>query len=170
MAGRPKTPTRELITEADANAALHEMLQATVELEKLQGAMDLARAAACSKFEKDIERQKSTIDDIAEQLQTWYLVRANKFEGRKSYVLVHGIIGERTSPPALVPLNRKWSWRAIAAKLLGTHGADYFLPAGEPKPDKDKIRAGLTEEQLRICGLKVEQEETFYIELDRSKA
>ena len=84
--------------------------------------------------------------------------------------MLFGTIGERTSPPALVPLNRKWRWRAIGAALLGKHGAGYFLPAGEPKPDKDKIRAGLDEEQLRICGLKVEQEEAFYIELDRSAA
>jgi hypothetical protein len=94
-------------------------------------------------------------------------VRAEKPVDRKSIDLTYGVIGERTSPPALVPINRKWSWRAIGAKLMGTHGADYFLPAGDPKPDKDKIRASLTEDQLRNCGLKIDHEENFFIDLDR---
>lgn len=168
MAGRPKTATRELLTRDAASDAMRQMLEAQVELEKLQGAMDLARAAATARYEKEIDAKKSVIDDLSEQLQTWYLTHAEVAPDRKSIDLAYGTIGERTSPPALVPLNRKWSWKAICAKLLGTHGPDYFHPAGDPKPDKDKIRAGLTEEQLKICGLRIEHEESLFIELDRT--
>ena len=78
------------------------MLQSTVELEKLQGAMDLARAAACSKFEKDIDRQKASIDDVAAQLQTWYLVDASKPADRKSSSCC-------SAPSANAPARRRWS-------------------------------------------------------------
>ena len=168
MAGRPKIPTSEILSEEQANAAMLEMLTAQVELEKLQGAMDLARAAATTKFEKDLDARKSRLADLTEQLQTWYLAYAEVPENRKSITLAHGVIGDRISPPALKPLNRKWSWKAIGAVLQSKYGAKFFHAAETPKPDKDKIRAELDDEQLKVCGLKVEQDEEFYIELDRT--
>jgi hypothetical protein len=168
MAGRPKTPTRELQMRDDAVSALRDLLTAQIELEAIQGQMDLARAAATAKFEKYLDAKKLLIDDLTEQLHTWYLVHGHPADGRKSIDLTYGVIGERTSPPALKPLNRKWNWKAIAAKLMGTHGSKYFHPAADPAVDKDRVRAELNEDQLRACGLKVEQEEVIYIELDRA--
>ena len=171
MAGRPKSPTRELKTLDDANSALRGLLLSTVELEKLQGSLDLARAAATAKFEKDIDAEKSQIADLTAQLQQWFLVHAERPTGhdaRKSLKLAYGVIGERTGNPTLKPLNRKWTWAAICAKLRGIYGAQYFHPAPPPAPDKEKIRTELSVDQLKNCGLMVDREEKFYVELDRT--
>jgi phage host-nuclease inhibitor protein Gam len=170
MAGRPKKPTRELLTREDANGAIRDLLLATVELEKQQGALDLARAQATSEFEAVIDRYKSTIADIETQLAAWFVVHEAELTGgkRKSVELAYGVIGQRLGNPALVPLNRSWSWASITTKLKITYGVRFFADPPPPQPDKDLIRAELDADQLKACGLKVEQKERFFVELDRS--
>ncbi len=165
---RPRKLARELLTLEDANGAMREMLQAQVELEKLQGALDLARAEATARFEDRMDQQKSAILEIEGQLQTWYLTRAEKAPGKKSVQLAYGVIGERLGHPALKPMNRKWTWAAIEVLLRSKFDAKYFHQPAAPGPDKEKIRAELSEDQLKECGLKIDQPEKFYIELDRS--
>lgn len=168
MAGRPKAASAELLTEAQANEALRQLLQVTVELEKQQGQLDLARASATTKFEGGIDKQKTLIADLETQLQTWFLAYGNPEAGRKSVALAYGVIGQRTGQPVLKPLNRAWTWKAIGTKLQSVYGARFFHKPKGPEPDKDLLRAELDVEQLKAVGLKVEQEERFYVELDRS--
>ena len=165
---RPKSPTHELLTREAAEEALRDMLTAQVELEKLQGDVDLKVARAHAGAEPAINAHRSRIADLEAQLQTWFMTRAAREPGSKSIRLAHGVVGERTGQPTLKPLNAKWSWKAIGAKLAGEYGGRFFHAAAAPMPDKDKIRAEMTPDQLRECGMRVFQDERFYVELDRT--
>ena len=54
------------------------------------------------------------------------------------------------------------------AKLRDKFG-ERFLRLREPEVDKDKVKAELPDGRLKEFGLKVEQEETFYAEPDRTR-
>jgi phage host-nuclease inhibitor protein Gam len=164
---RPKKTTAELNDVQDANAAMRRLLMYTVELEKQQGAMDLARAAATKEFEPSMDALKVRIADLELQLQNYYLV--HKPADRKSIELAYGVIGTRTGNPTLKPLNRSWTWDAIAIKLREAFGKKFFHEAKPPAPDKDKIKEQLDADQLKAMGMKIERNEDFYAELDRTK-
>ena len=83
--------------------------------------------------------------------------------------LYWGLLGRKLPPPALKPLNRSWTWKAIGVKVRSVFGSKYFT-ATEPTLDKDSIKAELSEADLKKCGLKLEQEEEFYYELNRQRA
>jgi phage host-nuclease inhibitor protein Gam len=153
----------------EANDALHALLLAEVELEKQQGAMDLARAAASSRFEGAINTQKERVADLKLQLQTWYMANFKDIDeaGQKSAKLHYGTVGRRLGNPTLKPLHRSWTWAGIAIKLRSVYNARFFREA-EPEIDKQMVRAELNAEQLAAVGLKVEQDEAFYVETDRT--
>jgi phage host-nuclease inhibitor protein Gam len=166
---RPKKATAELASIEDANSALHALLMAEVELEKQQGAMDLARAKASADYEEPIDKQKARIADLTLQLQLWYMANYRTLEegDLKSKKLHYGTVGRRLSHPALKPLTRAWTWAAIAVKIRSVYNARFFR-AVDPEIDKELIRAELTEEQLATVGLKVKQDEDFYAKTDRT--
>ena len=168
---RPRKASVELLTVDDANAAMRKLLQAEVELEKRQGALDLARAAATAKLEKSIDEAKAEVNDLVVQLQTWYMGNTKELEkaGKKSFQLTYGIVGRRLGQSALKPLNRAWTWESIAVKLRTIYKSKFFHEPAAPKVDKDLVKATLSDDELTECGLKVEQDETFYAEPDRAK-
>ncbi len=51
----------------------------------------------------------------------------------------------------------------MCKRLIET-GRQAFLKAAEPKPDKDRLKAELTDEQLAEVGLRIEQVESFWVE------
>lgn len=167
---RPKKTSVELASIEDANQAIRALLGAEVELEKQQGAMDLARAAATAKYEKAIDAQKTAIADLTLQLQNFYMARTGELEkaGRKSIQLAYGVIGRRLGQPVIKPLNRSWTWAAIAVQLRSIYRDRFFHPPAEPRPDKEKLRKDLTVDELHKVGLKVEQDENFFVETDRT--
>ena len=100
-------------------------------------------------------------------LEGYYYAHVQEIEasGRKSLQLVNGVMGRRDNPPALKPLNRKWTWAAIKQAVRAGLGLEY-LRQPEPELDRDKLKT-LGNEKLREFGLKVESDETFYIEPER---
>lgn len=67
--------------------------------------------------------------------------------------------GFRLHPPALKPLNRKWSAASILDAVKRAFGTRYV--ATEEKIQKELLKADLSEEQLATVGLRLEQTETF---------
>jgi hypothetical protein len=86
----------------------------------------------------------------------------------KSIQLANGWLGMRSpSHPALVPLNAKWTWNKITEKVRELWQRKYFNPPRPRTIDKDGLKKALTVEQLAECGLRLDTEETFYLELNR---
>ncbi len=167
--GRPKKPTGTLKSIAECNDAMYRMLEFTIARERLIAQRDAAVAMVQTSYEKPLDNTASDIADIRAQLQAYYMSHLDEVEldGKRSIQLSYGIMGRRWSPPALALLNKSWKWDAVIVKLRALFAGKYFHPPGEPKPDKDLIKSELTEEQLRECGLKIAQEEEFYVEPTR---
>jgi phage host-nuclease inhibitor protein Gam len=67
--------------------------------------------------------------------------------------------GFRLHPPALKPLNRKWTWDAVLAAVKRSFDGRFVKT--EEKLVKDSLKAELSEGQLATVGLRLEQPETF---------
>src|SRR3954470_24415349 len=79
----------------------------------------------------------------------------------------YGAIGMRSpSNPALVPMDG-WTWESVAKKLKTLFKARFFHAPKPPAPDKVKLKRELSPAQLAKCGLKLDDSETFYIDLNR---
>lgn len=169
---RPKKITKQIQTVEEANAAMKALILAEVELEKVRGSMDLARAGATAQFEDQMDAAKSRYSDLFEALQGWYMAnhKALEMPGRRSVDMLYGVLGRRKGNPTLKVLNRSWTWGAVAICLRDKFGAAFFHEPKPPEIDRERVRQELNEEQLKAVGLKVDQEERFYAELDRLKA
>ncbi len=98
---------------------------------------------------------------------------ANKtdFEKVRSRDMVHGTVGFRTNPKKVSLLNRKYNWNTVVQLLKKFKwGTDYLREITEV--DKEAIITAtsgdspiLSDDKLASVGLKVDQEESFYIDI-----
>lgn len=75
-----------------------------------------------------------------------------------------GLFGFRTGNPKLVLLNRKWKWSDVLEALKSLGKTELIRTKEEP--DKDAIKK-LEDSELAAIGLRIDQDETFFIEPKR---
>lgn len=161
IANRPATWSQE-----QANAVLQELLRATLAGERAIVARDIEIEGVQAKYSVELTASEKSIETLTADLETYY--RAHPPKDGKSVRLAHGLIGLRApTNPAVVPLNGKWTWKKIEAKLKRLWKTRYFHAPKAPSVDKLKVKSELTAEQLKKCGLKLSSEESFYVELNR---
>jgi phage host-nuclease inhibitor protein Gam len=162
---RPKKAKNELATLDDCNRALAELRGAAAELRATEAERDLAVAKASAAFEKLIDEAKARANEATASLQAYYYGHLAELEreGSKHVQLANGRFGRRDNPPALKRLNGKWSWPDIENAVRAMFGRKYF----RVREDLDRVAlkdAQLAAETLRQLGVKVEADETFYVE------
>ena len=59
-------------------------------------------------------------------------------------------------------LSKKWSWEKVLEALRSAHG-DRFVRTKQ-EPDKEKLRAELADAELAVVGLRLDQEDRFFVE------
>lgn len=129
-------------------------------------------------MEKEIaevqKRHQEGILSVAQQLQIkeagvyTYCQEHRKelFPEKKSIDLLLATIGFRTNPPSVEKITRKDTWEDIARRLETTSwGKDYVT---EPAPEISKVkliadRDKLNAEKLRVIGVRIDQDEEFFI-------
>lgn len=160
--GRPKKAVVVVESIDDCTRVMAELLETVASLEILGAERDLAVAKASESFERELDAKWARRADLELGLRTYYYAHLAELEtaGAKSYQLVNGVMGRRDNPPALRPLNRNWTWAAIAVRVRELWGRKYFHDV-DPALDKDKLKT-LPDEELKGAGLKVESAETFY--------
>jgi phage host-nuclease inhibitor protein Gam len=77
-----------------------------------------------------------------------------------------GIFGFRTGNPKLVLLNRKWKWDDVLNALRSTGRTE--LIRRKEEADKDALKK-LSDPELATLGLRIDQDEAFYIEPKRDE-
>jgi hypothetical protein len=168
--GRPKKATAVLSSLDECNDAMRRLLLATVTREKLIANRDEQCVRVAKSFETEIGEVAGMEQDLAAQLEEYYITHLPEVETpqRRSVNLTYGTMGRRLSPPALKPRNKSFTWKAIKVLLRGlANGERFFHVPTDPEPDKERIKKELSEEELAACGLKLEQDDEFFIELNR---
>jgi phage host-nuclease inhibitor protein Gam len=150
----------------DCEQAMGLLAAATTSLAVAEGLRDAEVALAREKHAVAISACTEEIKELTAQLQHYYMAHLGEIErdGKKSVELRHGVMGRRMSPPALKLLSKAWTWASAAVRVLDVFGVKY-LRVSDPEIDKEAIKqAGIAAEDLRLCGLKITQDEDFFAE------
>ncbi len=103
--------------------------------------------------------------DIAENLclcEKFAITHRESLFGKlKSAAASLGIFGFRTGNPKLALLSRKWKWADVLAALQSS-GLSHLIRT-KIEPDKEALKK-LDEIDLFRIGLRIDQDETFFIE------
>lgn len=164
LAGKiPKLQTREAVESALGELALRRTRIKTEE-QGLQEEITSAR----TRCEADTAADRAEGTRLEEQLEAWANDHGEEFKEKRSVDFIHGTVGFRLGQRQL-KTRAKWTWADVAFGLLGKM-EDYVRRT--PAVDKEKILrdAGgeqpvLDAEELKEMGVRVVQEENFYVEL-----
>jgi phage host-nuclease inhibitor protein Gam len=160
------------LTREDAERALNRLRQFEINRQSAlaQKSAEIARiderwSDTLSTYETAILQETAVIHEWAEQNPT-------AFGKLKSITWPAGKFGFRTGTPKLAPLSRKWTWASILSVLCGL-SKPWIRKT--PEIDKEQILAdyakkSTTDAELAAYGLKVTQDESFFIEPDLETA
>jgi phage host-nuclease inhibitor protein Gam len=121
-----------------------------------------------------MEEENPKIERISEDISAKLLLcekyavthRETLFGKLKSAASALATFGFRTGNPTLKVLNRKWKWNDVVAALKSSGRFDCVRTKEEP--DKDALKK-LPGADLASVGLRIDQEESFYIEPKREE-
>jgi phage host-nuclease inhibitor protein Gam len=111
-------------------------------------------------LDKEIERKEAGV----------YLFctahRATLFPKVKSIETLLATVGFELTPHSVEKRRKGDTWPTIAKRLLGLDWGKAYVREADPEVDKNALkndRTKFTEEQLAIAGIKIEQDEIFFI-------
>lgn len=99
-------------------------------------------------------------------VETWARENTDAFSDRRTLACTHASIGFRVSPPRIERASRKWTWSEVAVKLSELAWGRRYLRQPAPEVNKEALladRADLEAPELRKVGIKIVQDERFFI-------
>jgi len=115
-------------------------------------------------FEAQLAAQNEALDLKMEHARLWSEANPQEFGAARSIETVHGAVGWRTGQPALKTVPG-WTFDRVL-QTLKTAGASGYIRVKEEVHKQNLLsdREAIGAEKLRELGLRVVQEETFFVE------
>lgn len=164
MNNRIKAPS--LKSRADFAATVDHIAELQTERRRLEAIRDARIQQVQDEFGPAIAANQEATDQLITLAEKYAETHRDEIlPGKlKSSETALARYGFRLGNPTLVLLNKKWSWQAVIDACKSAGLAKRFVRTKE-EADKDAIKAAnLKDEQLAGIGLRVKQEEPFYIE------
>lgn len=153
-------------TRADAERLSGEVVDHQLEASRLTVEMDGKISEIKKQYEGKIDSIKKMIESKTLLLNLWASHNPDEFGGKKSIDFARAVIGFRTGPPKVVK-RKNITWSKIVEALQKLKWGKEYLRERAPEIDKEKLiadRNTLTVDKLNSVGLKITQDEIFYIE------
>lgn len=151
-------------SRVEFDAAVDRIAEASAQLRKLEAVRDTAIQAVRDTHNPAIDaidQERKALVALAEKYAETH--RPELFvDGKKSADTALAFFGFRIGNPTLKVLNRKWNWESVLDAVKSRYKARFVRT--EESPDKDALKAQLSDEQLAEVGLRIEQSETFFVE------
>lgn len=128
-------------------------------------AMDARLTEVRAEYEQQLGDAEADLAPMVESVRAWAEANPEAFGKNKSLDLLHGIIGWRIGNPTLKTLSG-WTWDRVLEKLKSATAYACFVRTKE-EVDKASLlaqRETLLDGDLRNMGMRVVQDETFFIE------
>lgn len=128
-------------------------------------AMDKELQAVRDKYESDLAWLSYELGLLHAQIQSWAEAHREEFGKRKSMEFLNGMIGWRTGTHKLKTL-AKWTWDRVLDKIKSLPAMKDYVRTKEEVAKETIIadRDHLGPEMLAAIGVRVAQDETFYVE------
>jgi phage host-nuclease inhibitor protein Gam len=167
---RLKTNVDEIETREEMEKVIGGIADATITRDGLMAKMDAEITEIRSRYEVEITGLGICIDTLMDKAQRWAEANPDAFGDRKSIEMIHGTVGFRTGTPKLKLLSG-WTWNKVLEFLVINKLTDFIR--SKQDVDKELIlsnRDCLKEQTLRQIGVRVVQDETFFVEPKREEA
>lgn len=168
---RIKIPLVQLNTRAEAEEAISTVAALTNKRRIVAAQMDKRLLAIKEEYEAELGHLDKEIAAGSDSLRAWAEANPQEFpKGRKSIEFLAGTLGFRTGTPKLALLSRAWTWDKVLAAI---EAFSFQFIRNTPAVDKEAIlafaaaeadKARLEAKVLRPIGLKIVQDESFYVE------
>lgn len=121
------------------------------------------------RYDKQTKRLRDQQAGLTTDIENYCIAHKDEFERTRSKDLTHGVVAFRTNPPKVAFLNRKYNLNTVIELLRKLGLAKRYLRVKEDL-DKEAILADsaakeITDTKLAACGLKIDQSESFSIEI-----
>ncbi|MHB8520702.1 MAG: host-nuclease inhibitor Gam family protein [Limisphaerales bacterium] len=153
-------------TRADMESLVGEIADLTIDRDEVQLELDAALKHARDLFEGRLSALNRTLVERTERARCWAEANPSEFGKFKSLELTHGTVGWRVGQPQLKTLTG-WTWdrvldnlKTLAGLCLGYVRLKEEVNKAQIITDRDLLGA----EQLRMMGVRVVQEESFFVE------
>ena len=150
-----------------AEMALNELGLIESNRRRLAAEMDQEILDIKAAYQGQLSECELKVAELTDQLQAWAVANPQEFaKGAKSLAWPAGRLGFRTGMPKLALLNRSWTW----AKVLDWVKSHFpRCVRTKDELDKEAVLSGhagklLSDADLATCGMKVVQDETFFVE------
>ncbi len=151
-------------TRGEFEAALDDVAAMSVSLRKMEADRDEELQAVQEAYNDDILDVKKKIKGLVAQAEKYALSHRAELlpVGKKGGETSLALFGFRTGNPTLALLNKKWTWDEVVNALRSAKLLDYIVT--KSTPDKDALKAKLTDSELAAVGCRIDQEESFWVE------
>lgn len=162
---RMKIKTTTPKTREDIEALVGDLAAAKIEQQGLTAEMDAEIAMVRTRFEAGLALLTERLNVMTEVAHLWAQAHPEEFAKRKSLEFTQGVIGFRTTPHKLKLLS-KWTWAKVLEKMEPMNFWRAYIRT-KKEVDKEALianRDGLPPENLAGIGVKIVQDEEFFIE------
>jgi phage host-nuclease inhibitor protein Gam len=160
------TPAPTITSRHELDAVVENIVQLQLNRAEIEREQDQEIAGIRQKFRAPLAEIERYLTLETTWVETWARSHPDSFRDRQSLALTHAVIGFRVSPHRVDRASRKWTWGAIAEKLGEMAWGRRYLRQPALEVNKEALladRADLSSAELRTVGLKIVQEERFYI-------
>lgn len=155
-------------TYEECDRKLLELAKVKTFIAKKEAEMNAKIQTVKDKFEQDTSDARAQQQLIESDINQFLLVNKNDFEKQRSKTLNFGTVGFRNHPPKVTQLSRKYSISTSIELLKKIFTGQYLRNKEEINKDEiltDYAQKKLTDEQLAAVGLKIDNDETSYVEV-----
>lgn len=151
----------------DLDALILEFGQIEARLAKAEASMNERIQKIREAFKTSNESDMNKRADLQKVIETFCISNKNEFQKIRSRDFTHGSVGFKFNPPKIAQLNRKYSVATSIELLKRVFQMLYIRTKEEINKEAllaDYAAKAINDEKLASVGLKVDQDETFYIE------
>lgn len=153
----------------EADKKLLELSKHEAFIAKKEADMNSKMQAVKEKFETETADARAQKQLIETDIQVFCSMNKTDFLKQRAKKLLHGVIGFRTNPPKVIQLNKKFTIKTSIELAKKIFDDKYVRMKEELNKDAiltDYSSGTLTDDNLAGVGLRVDQDETFFCEVD----
>lgn len=157
----------------EAEAVMNELAQSANNKRKFVSQLDAEKLAAEKRFAPSILECETAVKAKSDALRAWAEANPEEFGKKKSIEFAAGVLGFRTGTEKVSLLSRAWNWEKVL-DAIKTRAFQFvrskdevdkaailaFMHDGKTAED----RAAIVETVLKPIGVKIEKEESFFVE------
>lgn len=154
---------------AELDQALLEAGKLQVMLTKKEAELNSKLQALRDKYEQETAEDRKTFEAIESAIMAYCNTIKHEFNNQRRKELTHGYVGFRTNPPKVLQLNKKFTLKTSLELIKKLFAGKYIRLKEEINKDEilaDYSNKELTDDKLAAIGLRIDQDETFYYEIN----